>query len=214
MRRVSFIAASQLWLVSLGVLMVGGAYPTETFAAGPYQIDWHTIDGGGGTSSGGPYVLTGTIGQPDADWCVGGNYELLGGFWPGGPIKPVDCFPSTYSTYNDWVTLGKPACWCAKPKGSGYQCDGDADGKDSGGINKFRVFTGDLSLIVANWKKKIDDRTLDPCADIDHKASGGITNYRVFVKDLNVLVANWKKKDRGNPFDPQTQLPGDCPRSE
>jgi len=41
---------------------------------------------GGGRSSGGPYVLTGTIGQPDAAWSSGGNYELLGGFWPGGPL--------------------------------------------------------------------------------------------------------------------------------
>ena len=50
-----------------------------------YKIDWHTIDGGGGQSSGGAYVLTGTIGQPDAAWSSGGDYELLGGFWPGGP---------------------------------------------------------------------------------------------------------------------------------
>jgi hypothetical protein len=119
-------------------------------------------------------------------------------------IGPVDCFPSTNSAYNDWVALGKPDCWCAPPNGSGYQCDGDADGKDSGGLTKYRVFTGDLNLIVANWKKKAADATLDPCADIDHKDSGGLTKYRVFTADLNILVANWKKKDAA--------LPGDCPR--
>ena len=31
-----------------------------------YQIDWFTIDGGGGTSTGGVYSVSGTIGQPDA----------------------------------------------------------------------------------------------------------------------------------------------------
>ena len=31
-----------------------------------YSISWYTIDGGSGTSSGGLYQLTGTIGQPDA----------------------------------------------------------------------------------------------------------------------------------------------------
>ena len=31
-----------------------------------YSIDWFTIDGGGGTSTGGVYSLSGTIGQPDA----------------------------------------------------------------------------------------------------------------------------------------------------
>jgi hypothetical protein len=55
-----------------------------------YQIVWSTIDGGGGQSSGGQYILTGTIGQPDASYSEGGNYELLGGFWPGGPLCIVD----------------------------------------------------------------------------------------------------------------------------
>jgi hypothetical protein len=121
------------------------------------------------------------------------------------PVKPTaGCFPSANSAYNDWVTLGKPNCWCAKPDGSGYQCDGDADGIDSGGINKFRVFTGDLSLIVANWRKKAGDATLNACADIDHKDSGGINKFRVFTGDLTILVNNWRKKDAA--------LAGDCPR--
>ena len=48
-----------------------------------YAIDWFTIDGGGGTSSGGSYTLSGTIGQPDAGTLSGGSYTLEGGFWPG-----------------------------------------------------------------------------------------------------------------------------------
>ncbi len=50
-----------------------------------YSIDWHTIDGGGGTSTGGPYEVTGTIGQHDANagQMSGGEYTLSGGFWPG-----------------------------------------------------------------------------------------------------------------------------------
>jgi len=116
----------------------------------------------------------------------------------------TECFPNTNSAYNDWVLLGKPDCWCAKPKGSGYQCDGDADGVDSGGINKYRVYTGDLTLIVNNWKKKAGDATLNPCADIDHKDSGGINKYRVYTSDLTIITTNWKKKDAA--------LPGNCPR--
>ena len=30
-------------------------------AMSQYEISWYTIDGGGGTSSGGPYVLTGVL---------------------------------------------------------------------------------------------------------------------------------------------------------
>jgi hypothetical protein len=48
-----------------------------------YSIDWFTIDGGGGTSSGGGYTLSGTIGQPDAGTLSGGSYVLEGGFWGG-----------------------------------------------------------------------------------------------------------------------------------
>jgi len=55
-----------------------------------YSISWYTIDGGGGTSSGSNYVLSGTIGQPDAGYHNGGSYELLGGFWVGGPLCIVD----------------------------------------------------------------------------------------------------------------------------
>ncbi len=47
-----------------------------------YEISWHTIDAGGGTSTGGTYTLTGTIGQPDAGDMSGDNYTLSGGFWP------------------------------------------------------------------------------------------------------------------------------------
>ncbi len=57
---------------------------------GEYEINWYTIDGGGGRSSGGPYELVGTIGQPDAAYSAGGGFELLGGFWPGGPLCFVD----------------------------------------------------------------------------------------------------------------------------
>jgi hypothetical protein len=123
----------------------------------------------------------------------------------GGQVTcAVDCFPATNSTYNDWVAMGKPDCWCAPPFGSGYQCDGDADGAASVPL-KYRVYGDDLALVVANWKRKINDPLLDPCADIDHKGSVPL-KYRVYGDDLQTVVNNWKKKD--------ANLPGDCPRPE
>lgn len=74
-------------------------------AVGDYDISWYTIDGGGGTSSGGPYTLTGTIGQPDAAYSAGGEYELLGGFWPGGPLYFVD-FKSFARFAEYWLETG------------------------------------------------------------------------------------------------------------
>jgi hypothetical protein len=49
-----------------------------------YDIPQHVIAGGGGTSTGGTYSLTGTIGQSIVGFSTGGNYELSGGFWGGG----------------------------------------------------------------------------------------------------------------------------------
>jgi hypothetical protein len=59
-------------------------------ASAQYELTWSTIDGGGGRSSGGPYSLLVTIGQPEAGASSGGQYELLGGFLPGGPWCFVD----------------------------------------------------------------------------------------------------------------------------
>ena len=47
-----------------------------------FSIDWYKVAGGGGTSTGGVYAVSGTIGQPDAGAPMsGGSYSLTGGFW-------------------------------------------------------------------------------------------------------------------------------------
>ncbi len=47
-----------------------------------YTIDWFRVAGGGGTSTGGTYQVTGTIGQHDAGGAMsGGPYSVTGGFW-------------------------------------------------------------------------------------------------------------------------------------
>jgi hypothetical protein len=47
-----------------------------------YSIDWYKVAGGGGTSTGATYQVSGTIGQHDAGGpMTGGNYSLTGGFW-------------------------------------------------------------------------------------------------------------------------------------
>ena len=62
-----------------------------------YSIDWYKIAGGGGTSTGGVYSVSGTIGQHDAGGpMTGGGYSLVGGFWslyavqtPGAPVLTI-----------------------------------------------------------------------------------------------------------------------------
>jgi len=54
----------------------------HTARAQNYSIDWLTMGGGGGTSTGGVYQVSDTIGQPDAEpTMTGGNFSLTGGFW-------------------------------------------------------------------------------------------------------------------------------------
>ena len=65
-------------LIGLGLVALGPG----VLVAQSYSIDWFTINGGGGTSTGGVYSVSGTIGQPDAGGpLTGGQYSLTGGFW-------------------------------------------------------------------------------------------------------------------------------------
>ena len=74
------------------------AASTGMCLAQDFAIDWLTIDGGGGTSTGGVFSVSGTIGQPDAGVMSGGSYSLIGGFWgivaavqtPGAPLLSVE----------------------------------------------------------------------------------------------------------------------------
>jgi hypothetical protein len=78
--------------LTIALLMVVTVVYTE-----PYSINWYKISGGGGTSSNGQYVVSGTIGQHDAGGAMtGGNYSVTGGFWslfavqtPGAPLLTI-----------------------------------------------------------------------------------------------------------------------------
>ena len=69
----------QILLAMAVALVVSTATVGQT-----YSIESYVIAGGGGTSSGGDYTLSGTVGQPSAGTPLsGGAYTLQGGFWPG-----------------------------------------------------------------------------------------------------------------------------------
>lgn len=77
--RIFSIIGTQL-LFSLATLAV----------AQEFSIDWSTVDGGGGFSSGGGFDVEGTIGQHDAGFASGGDYSLESGFWYTDAIMPCD----------------------------------------------------------------------------------------------------------------------------
>src|SRR5687767_16006175 len=79
-------------LVGLASLL----FATTSALAQNYSIDWFTVDGGGGTSTGGVYSVSGTIGQPDAGVLTGGSYSLIGGFWGAAIPIQVEGGPTLY----------------------------------------------------------------------------------------------------------------------
>jgi len=73
-----------------------------------YSVDWYKIAGGGGTSTGGTYTVSGTIGQHDASGAMsGGNYSVTGGFWslinvvqtPGAPTLYISHAGNSVTVY-------------------------------------------------------------------------------------------------------------------
>ena len=67
----------------------------------------HVVAGGGGTSSGGVFMVRGTIGQPDADPLqpsTGGRFAVTGGFWPG--VRPSA--PRPEALFDDGFEPGGP----------------------------------------------------------------------------------------------------------
>jgi len=117
------------------VLLIA-AFMMVSVAGGDYSMSWYTIDGGGGTISGGPYQLTGTVGQADAGYHDEPYYELLGGFWVGGPLCIVDLEHfATFAVY--WLDgpCNESNNWC--------------DGADLNQMDDVDI--DDLSILAGEW---------------------------------------------------------------
>jgi hypothetical protein len=124
-------------------LMFGMAALTMFITAGycDYRMDWSTIDGGGGQSTGGSYRLSGTIGQPDADYPAADNYELFGGFWSGWPECIVDL--ESFANF--------AAYWFE----SGLALPADMDGNGVVDLADLEIFVNDwLCICPADWPLK------------------------------------------------------------
>ncbi len=73
------------WLVPALALIV------SVPASAQLELSSSTFDGGGGTSSGGSFEVSGTTGQFDAGLHSGGSFDLESGFWNSeNPAVPVE----------------------------------------------------------------------------------------------------------------------------
>jgi len=101
-------------------------------------MDWSTVDGGGGASTGGVFAISGAIGQPDAgEPMTNEPYSLMGGFWALPQAVQTEVAPTltivpdtpgnariswTPATGTDWVlqetlSLSAPS-WSDAPSGT------------------------------------------------------------------------------------------------
>lgn len=72
------------WLPVILLSLLVAATCAAPAAGQALNLQWRTIDAGGGASSSGVTAVQGTIGQPDAGAPVGTpSYAVIGGFWRG-----------------------------------------------------------------------------------------------------------------------------------
>jgi hypothetical protein len=92
-----------------------------------YSVDWYKVSGGGGTSTGGVYSVSGTIGQHDAGGpLTNGQYSVTGGFWAlptaiqvtGAPTLTISWAPNTLGYVLQQTAVLSPANWTNAPSGA------------------------------------------------------------------------------------------------
>ena len=127
-------------LLIIGASVMAGQFGGES---GGFDLSWHTNDSGGGTSSGGIFEVTGTIGQPDAGPALaGGTFEVHGGFWAGG-VEPVPTCPADVAQPPDGVVNIIDLLFVVSQWG---QPGGPADVNGDSVVN-----IADLLAVVAAW---------------------------------------------------------------
>jgi len=88
--------------------------------------------------------------------------------WMEGQIIQEECFPSSHRDYDDWVTVGRPDCWCCPTQCHGdTNCDGVVDDED-------------LSFLEPLVGSAYPDLEYDPCYDLNH-------DLNISIVDLNIL---------------------------
>lgn len=74
-----------------------------------FTLDWFKIAGGGGTSTGSVYSVSGIVGQPDAGTMTGNGFSLDGGFWSVFAIQTLSAPLLSLARVDENVVLYWPA---------------------------------------------------------------------------------------------------------
>ena len=91
---------------AFAVAALAAAIWPAPLAAQALNSSWHTVDGGGGVSAAGVYVLRGSAGQPDAGpTLAAGVRHVDGGFWHGAAAL------SSNLIFADGFASGNTTAW-------------------------------------------------------------------------------------------------------
>jgi hypothetical protein len=160
---------------------------------------------GGLDAAGSPYVITiNMTGTADTDFAcsldtlrggiVGDNLEVTDNTGTITVTAPAgttcaDLFAAN-THYAAYVTAGnEPLSWCWQ-----YQCRGDANGAVDLPAANWRIYTLDLGILSANWRKG-PATGADPRADFNHAMDLPAANWAIYTLDLGILSSNWRKGD-------------------
>lgn len=120
--------------------LLQGAVSGTVECNGTFDIVWSTIECGGGIAANGAFDLhSSTIGQPDPGPMLGGEFEFLGGFWPG--VKPCSLAMQGDINCDDHVNGNDLAIVI----GNWLTC-GPGDVNLDGTVNG-----NDLAIVIGHW---------------------------------------------------------------
>jgi len=185
---------------------------------GVLEVSWYSLDGGGGQSSGGPFDVSGTIGQVDAGQMVGGGFRVSGGIRPvqRDMRGPGDCNGNGVPDATD-ITLGTSSDCnlddlpdeCSLADSAEADCNND-DIPDDCQIMQF--YTGSAAppdewAQLSNWLGQVSP------SDGDHACirCNDRTPSIVFAEDYRLLASMASELDLtidGNGGSPELELDG------
>jgi len=172
----------------------------------PLFVDVNGVDNIGGNddddyrlTSGSPCINAGDpeyfpdAGEKDID----GGWRVMGGRIDIGAYEDESaCFPSDHPDYDEWVSVGKPPCWCYQ-----YQCKGDTNNRFIdrdvyGKHNRIYITMLDLKTFMAAWQEVNTEPGFEECicADFDHDhIESDQIKKRISLEDLQIFGAGWSK---------------------
>lgn len=191
--------------ISNVVSFAGALLVATTASAQNYTIDWHTTDGGGGTSTGGLFSLNGTIGQPDAGSISGGGFSLIGGFWSNpAEMDPgsIVIFSNTNGSLNG-LSFSTPTTWLA-----GKICMG-SEGFTLDSVTLFPR-SGDGTGKPHETSVRLQIYSDDPATGRPSASSGAIMNLSGATNPVTLVAGNAQTPLKWVPATPFNLSPDVC----